>query len=337
MINYFELKKWYEENKEKINDSIIKNIFNSEEGIIIEIYKKGIENRFLYIIPGKIIFLYNIKEREETNKFLLRLRKDFNGKKIKFKLNEEDKIIIIETDEKRIYFELFPNGLIIITDLNNKILYANQYKDFGIRKIYKGEEYKKPPKNLFIYNNFDDFYQKIKNSNKKDIVRTLSIDFSLGGKYSEYILNKLNIKKDKKPGEISEEEARKIYEIYREIVELNLIIDNEGNIIKDMNSYFIKLYNSIIENKKIRELNERKEKIKRIMEEQKKHLEEINNEINKMEKIAQFLTIYSWIFSNYDIEEIRKKFGELNININISKENEYLIINIDDKVLENIT
>jgi len=32
MINYFELKKWYNENAEKINNSIVKNIYNIEDG-----------------------------------------------------------------------------------------------------------------------------------------------------------------------------------------------------------------------------------------------------------------------------------------------------------------
>ncbi|BFI73351.1 hypothetical protein YN1_3380 [Nanoarchaeota archaeon] len=336
MINYFELKRWYNENKEKINESIVKNIYKTSEGIIIEIYKQGVENKFLYIIPGKIIFLYNVKEREETNNFILKLRKDFNGKRINIKIDNEDKIIIIENNEKRMYIELFPNGLIVITDFNNKILYANKYKDFGVRKIYKNEEYKKPPKNLFIYNNFEEFYEKLRNSNKKDIVRALSIDFSLGGKYSEYILYKLNIDKNKKPGEISEDECKRIFEIYKKIIDSDLIIDENYNEVKDINSYFIKTYFSEKENKKIKELNEKKEKILRIIEEQKKHLEDINKDIEKLEKIAQFLTIYSWIFSNYNIEDIKKKFGEINIDINIYKDNEYLIIYINDEDLKNI-
>jgi predicted ribosome quality control (RQC) complex YloA/Tae2 family protein len=335
MINYFELKKWYNENAEKINNSIVKNIYNIEDGVVFELYKPGLENRFLYIIPGKIIFLYNVKEREETNNFTLKLRKDFNETKINIEIDNDDKIIIIKNNEKKIYVELFPNGLLIITDYNDIILYANQYKNFGVRKIFRNEKYTKPPGSVNIINNINEFFEKINNTNKKDVVRFLAIDLSLGGKYAEYILKKLNIDKNKSPKELNKEEIEKMYSIYNDIINLKVIIDENGNIIEDINKYFINLYLNSRENKRIKKLNEEKEKIKRIIEEQKKYLEDINKEINKLEKIGEFLNIYSWIFKDYDINNIIEKFREININIDIKKDNKYLIINIDDKYLEN--
>jgi Predicted RNA-binding protein homologous to eukaryotic snRNP len=335
MINYFELKKWYNDNAEKINNSIVKNIYNIEEGVVFELYKPGLENRFLYIIPGKIIFLYNVKEREEINNFTLKLRKDFNETKINIEIDNSDKIIIIKNNEKKLYIELFPNGLLIVTDYNDIILYANQYKNFGVRKIFRNEKYTKPPGSVNIINNINEFFEKVNNTNKKDVVRFLAVDLSLGGKYSEYILKKANIDKNKNPKELNKEEIEKIYNIYNEIVNLKIIIDENGNIIEDINKYFINLYLNSRENKRIKKLNEEKEKIKRIIEEQKKYLEEINKEIDRLEKIGEFLNIYSWIFKDYDINNIIKNFREINININIKKDNKYLIINIDDKYLEN--
>ena len=335
MINYFELKRWYNENAEKINNSIVKNIYNIEDGVVFELYKPGLENRFLYIIPGKIIFLYNVKEREETNNFILKLRKDFNETKINIEIDNNDKIIIIKNNEKKIYVELFPNGLLIITDYNDIILYANQYKNFGVRKIFRNEKYTKPPGSINIINNINEFFEKINNTNKKDVVRFLAIDLSLGGKYAEYILKKLDIDKSKSPKELNKEEIEKIYSIYNDIINLKVIVDENGNIIEDINKYFINLYLNSRENKRIKKLNEEKEKIKRIIEEQKKYLEDINKEINKLEKIGEFLNIYSWIFKDYDINNIIEKFREININIDIKKDNKYLIINIDDKYLEN--
>ncbi|MCG2883071.1 MAG: NFACT family protein [Candidatus Nanopusillus sp.] len=335
MINYFELKKWYNENAEKINNSIVKNIYNIEDGVVFELYKPGLENKFLYVIPGKIIFLYNVKEREEANNFILKLRKDFNETRINIEIDNNDKIIIIKNNEKKMYVELFPNGLLIITDYNDTILYANQYKNFGVRKIFRNEKYTKPPGSVNIINNINEFFEKINNTNKKDVVRFLAIDLSLGGKYAEYILKKLNIDKSKSPKELNKEEIEKIYSIYNDIINLKVIVDENGNIIEDINKYFINLYLNSRENKRIKKLNEEKEKIKRIIEEQKKYLEDINKEINKLEKIGEFLNIYSWIFKDYDINNIIEKFREININIDIKKDNKYLIINIDDKYLEN--
>ena len=335
MINYFELKRWYKDNAEKINNSIVKNIYNIEDGIVFELYKPGLENRFLYIIPGKIIFLYNVKEREEINNFILKLRKDFNETKINIEIDNNDKIVIIKNNEKILYVELFPNGLLIVTDYNDIILYANHYKNFGVRKIFRNEKYIKPPGSVNIINNINEFFEKVNNTNKKDVVRFLAVDLSLGGKYSEYIIKKANIEKNKSPKELNKEEIEKIYNIYNDIINLKILIDENGNIIEDINKYFINIYLNSRENKRIRKLNEEKEKIKRIIGEQKKYLEEINEEIDKLEKIGEFLNIYSWIFKDYNENSIIKNFREININIDIKRDNKYLIVNIDDKYLEN--
>jgi len=333
MINYFELKRWYNDNAKKINNSIVKNIYNIEDGVVFELYKPGLENRFLYIIPGKIIFLYNVKEREEINNFTLKLRKDFNETKINIEIDSSDKIIIIENNEKRLYVELFPNGLLIVTDYNDIILYANHYKNFGVRKIFRNEKYIKPPGSVNIINNINEFFEKVNNTNKKDVVRFLAVDLSLGGKYSEYIIKKSNIEKNKSPKELNKEEIEKIYNIYNEIVNLNILIDENGNIVEDINKYLIYIYLNSRENKIIRKLNEKKEKIKRIIEEQKRYLEEISKEIDKLEKIGEFLNIYSWIFKDYNENSIIKNFREININIYIKRDNKYLIVNIDNKYL----
>ncbi|MFZ8801190.1 MAG: hypothetical protein ACO2ON_03385 [Candidatus Nanopusillus sp.] len=335
MINYFELERWYSDNAEKINNSIVKNIYNIEDGVVFELYKPGLETKFLYIIPGKIVFLYNIKEREEINKFTLKLRKDFNETKINIEIDNNDKIIIIKNNEKKLYIELFPNGLLVVTDYNDIILYANQYKNFGIRKIFRNEKYVKPPGSVKIINNINEFFEKVNNTNKKDVVRFLAIDLSLGGKYSEYIIKKANVEKNKSPKELNKEEIERIYGIYNDIVNLKIIIDENGNIIENINKYFTNLYLNRRENKRIKKLNEEKEKIKRIIEEQKKYLGEINNEIYKLEKIGEFLNVYSWVFKDYDVNNIIKNFREINIDIDIKKDNRYLIINIDDKYLEN--
>ncbi|BBL45188.1 hypothetical protein MJ1_0007 [Nanobdella aerobiophila] len=333
MVNYFEILAWYNSYKDKINGSVIKNIYNKEDGIIFEIYKPGLDKRYLYIIPGNIIFLYNIKDRDEINNFILRLKKDFQNKRINIYI-EDDKIIRIE-DEKKIYIELIPNGLIIITDKEDKILYSNKYKDFVYRKIYKNEIYKKPKKNFEVFYDIDSFYNKVKNSDKKDIARSIAMDLSLGKKYSEYIIKKLNIDKDIKPADLPDDKIKEIYDIYKDIRDGNLIIDDDFNIVNDINDYFIKIYNSSNENKKIKTLNDQKNKILNIINEQKKYLEELNKEIEYLEKVGEFLNTYAWIFNNYDIDNIINKFGELNINVDIYMDNIYLILNIKNDHYEN--
>jgi len=177
-ITYIDLIKWFNENGEKINNSIIRDIFYVGDAYVFEIYKKDLDKKYLYVVPEKIIFLSNSKLEKIKNRFVERLKKDFLNKKLNIFL-EDDKIIRFEIEEKRIYVELLPKGVMVVTDNNNKILYANKYKNFGYRNIFPGETYKKPLKNFSLPREFDEFLKAIEKSDKIDIVRCLAIDFGL--------------------------------------------------------------------------------------------------------------------------------------------------------------
>lgn len=327
MINYIDLSKWYNKYHDKIDNSIVRKVYRTYDGYIFELYKKGLEKKYLYLIPGKYIFLGNEKITINRDNFTLRLKKDFMKKRIKIYLEKNDKVIKIE-DDIIINLELFPNGLIVITDRENKILYANKYKDFGIRKISKNEIYKRPPTDFKIFDSFNEFYERIINSNKRDIVRCLAIDIGLGGKYSEYILNSLNIDKNKSPKEMNKKEIEEIYKKYLEIINSEKCYYDKWY--DDPNDCFFELFKEEIEKKE----REEEEKIKRIIEERKKQIEILNKEKENLEKIAEFLTKYNWIFRDYDIERIKKEFKDLGIDINIKRDGYKLIIEIDNKYLE---
>lgn len=328
MINYIELLKWYNKYRNFFENFIIRNIFGLDDGIIIEFFSKGLNFKYLYIIPGKIIFLSNEKKESILNNFVLKLRKDFKNKNSKLYIDNEYKIVIIESEDKFIYSELISNGLIIVTDKRNIILYANKYKNFGSREIKKNIEYKKPLIKDKIFIDFDDFKNTIINSNKKDIVRILAVDIQLGKKYAEYILNQLKIDKNRK--DLNNNEILLIFNKYKEILNSDYIIDDNFNIINDINNYFEKLYFNDYKYYKIKRLEEEKNKILNIIKSQEESLKEIEDKINNINKIAEFLTTYSWIFNNYDIEKIKDQFKSLNIDVDIKKDGYKIILEIKE-------
>jgi len=149
-LNIYELLKWLEENKEKINNAKIKTIHRTyKKGIIIELFKPSLEKKYLYLIPGEVIFLSNTKLKIKTDSFVMKLRKDFSGKNIIINILDFERIVIIEVSnsDKKIIVELFPPGNIIVLD-NNIIEYAQTYKDYGVRKVFKGLEYQVTLMNL---------------------------------------------------------------------------------------------------------------------------------------------------------------------------------------------
>jgi len=326
MITYLDLIKWFNENGEKINNSIIRDIFSIGDAYVFEIYKKDLDKKYLYIVPEKIIFLSNNKLEKTKNKFVERLKKDFLNKKMSIFL-EDDKIVRLEIGEKKIYAELLPQGVIVVTDNSNKILYANRYKNFGYRNISPGEIYRKPLKNFSLPREFGDFLKVIEKSDKRDIVRCLAIDFGLSKKYAEYILEKVKIDKNKPIKELSNEEIRKIYEEYLSILERKEVL-YEDKWYDKINDLFEEIYfRELIEEKK-RKIDKKKEELTKIIKNQEETLKKMKEEYEKMLKLANIIRENYWIFEGYDITKIKELINSLNLQIEVEKKDYKIIVDL---------
>jgi len=334
MITYIDLVKWFNENGEKINKSTIRDIFFVGNAYIFEIYKKDLDKKYLYIVPEKIIFLSNNKLEKIKNRFAERLKKDFLNKKLNVFL-EDDKIIRFEIEEKRIYIELLPKGLIVITDRNNKILYANKYKNFGYRNIAIGETYKKPLKNFSLPKEFEEFAKIVKNSDKRDIVRCLAIDFGLSKKYAEYILNESKIDKNKPISELSDDEIRKIYEMYLSILERKEVL-YENNWYDKINDLFEEIYFKEILEEKRKKVESKKEELIKIIKDQEETLEKMKKEYEELLKLAKIIKENYWIFEGYDIEKIKELINNLNLQIEVKKDDHKIIVKLKNNNREKI-
>lgn len=324
MITYIDLLKWFEENGEKINNSIVRDVFSLKDGLVLELYKKELEKKYLYIIPGKIVFLSDKKLEKVKNKFSDRLKKDLINYKIQIFL-EDDKILRIESEKNKIYSELIPNGLIVVTDKNDIILYATSYKDFGFRKIIPNEKYIKPPKNFILPKDIFEFKEVLEKSNKKDIVRFLAIDLGLSGKYAEYIITKANVEKSKSLKEINENEIKKIFDIYIDLInKKEILYDNCWH--SEINSIFENIYfKEEIENKK-KNIEKKKEELKKIIENQKAKLSDLEKEIKILNEIANLIKENYWIFQNYDIKEIESFLKSKNFEFSIENKDGKIVI-----------
>lgn len=325
MITYIELLKWYNENKNILENFLIKNVYKIDKGVCFQIYSKNSEYKYLYIIPGKIIFLSNEKFDFDISPFILKLRKIVKNKRGRIEIDKEYKIVNLFLDDIIIYFELIPNGVIVITK-DNKILFANEYKSYGYRKIEKGSDYLKPPKKDIIVKDFDKFKEIIEKSEKKGIVRKLAIDIGIGGKYSEYLLKISNI--DKNKDSLSYEELDTLYKNYLKLLESNFILDDNLNYRYKINEYFIELFKKEFD--PLKDLKEKKEKIINVINNLENEKNKIISKIEELNKKAEFLYTYSWIFSDYDINRIKKEFENIGIKLNIYSENNKIVIETED-------
>ena len=202
--------------KTEIEDSKIVKVFSNGRDIMIELFKSGKGKMLLKIIPGEAMFLTKDKDNTDIpNPFAMYLRKKLKqGRLISIKQINFDRIVEIRIDKLRLIIELFSKGNIILVDDEDKILHCLETQEWHDRSVKKNEAYKLPPTkaNLFLLES-EEFKSMVEMSDKENIVKTLAVDFGLGGRYAEEACFRAEIDKRKKEG-------IDIYKLYKQIMNL---------------------------------------------------------------------------------------------------------------------
>ena len=270
-------------------------------------------------------------ENTEPKSFIMYLRKNLktsfikkieqipNERIIKFELSK-----IKEGVEKTfiLFIEIFSGGNIILCDENLKILNLLNRKNFKDRTLKVYENYTLPPQKKISYLNLNIENFK-KNLNDEIIIKTLSNDLGMGGKFSNEILFRCKIKDKTISNTLNSLEIKKIINIIKNILNEKINphfseddffpieflskknlkkINTFNNLLK---TYFLK-YEIKKSQKELdfdKEIKSLKNRIKKL-EEQK---EEINFKYEEQNKLGNL------IYENYElIENIlkNKKYNE---------------------------
>lgn len=174
--------------------------------------------------------------------FCASLRRKITNARIQ-KIYQEsfERIIIIDlttkNGESKLIFEMFSNGNVILIDNKNIILSVAKKEVWGTRTLKVGEEYKYPPKQINPFSlSKEEIHQILFNSDKESLVKSMAMDLSLGGIYSEEILYNTNIDKNIEPKNITKIQTNQIFD------ELNNFANqNISARIYDDKSYPVKL------------------------------------------------------------------------------------------------
>lgn len=294
--------------------------YYSNEKIIFKIYVKTKGNFFLIISPGEYLYLNNEKDFiSEKHFFSDYLRKYLKNSFVKKVQNvEKERILILELSkiknniEKtyKLIIEVFKPGNIILVNEEDTILNSLYKKRFKDREILVNQKYEFPPLNKIELNK-----ELIKDKESK-LVKFLAKEFNLGGRYSEELIIRLKLDKNKLVKNLNDKEIEKIKIELKNIYDYDLdprIIKNEKNeIIKFLPFYFFSLqkYNQ--------------EKLNSFSEAVKLYFNQFNRVKNKKE------------------EEINKKIKSLNKRLDILYKQKDNIIkeyekynNIGNKIYEN--
>jgi predicted ribosome quality control (RQC) complex YloA/Tae2 family protein len=318
----------------------IETFYLDEDVFYMKVFIKGKGNLFLTNKISKFIYLSEKKQTESSQipkSFALFLRKHLKNSYItKLEQIKNERILIISIDKKnkenediikyKLIIELFSNGNIILTDENFNIINLLNRKIFKDRSLKNKEKYQFPPQKeisfLEIEKNEEKkkLIEKLKKS-ELSLVKFLAIEFGIGGKYSEEIVFRAKIDKNKISNSLNEEEIENLIETIinfnKEDLSPRNIVNKEDKILDFIPKKFLSINEKQKENNSFNDsvfnyfknyLEENKNKNYQLNE---KEIEKKINIIKKQEKLKEHIlveyerlnNIGNKIYENYSLIE----------------------------------
>ena len=340
-MSYLDLLSWIRNSGEELKGSTINNIYYKDGLLWMKLKKRGAGTVVLIAEPGRRVHLTESPPEapERLHPFAGGLRKYIKGSRvIDVRTVGYDRVLNLELgrgDERyKLIVELVPRGVALLTDKDDVILYANEYKEMRDRVIKRKEKYVPPPSpNFDPFNDLENLDERIKKG--KDVVRGLIIGQKLPADFAEEVLFRAGIEKSKKPKDLTPEELdrikQKIKEVFNESMEGTFylaykerpfafmpfeptLLEAEGyKIEKDQPDKVLDKYFSTLEVEETEEsveemISREKERIMKSIEEQRKLAEQYK------QLSEEYAALATEIASNlYEYEEMLKKEGVIKI------------------------
>ncbi len=219
-----------------ISGGKIQKIYHEGKDLHISIFVKGRGTNMLVTGDGKFFTTsHSIKHKERPTGFCMFLRKRLSGQWIEkvYQVGFE-RIIVIETQDYKIHFELFRNGNTIITDRQDKIVSVMSVQVWKDRVLKAHEIYKMPQGSHDLKAIDKESFMDIAYSSEKNIVSFLARDMSLGGNYAEMVIDEAGLEPKT---EISSIDKDRVGEIYERAIGL-LVRDRAPHIILKEDKYY---------------------------------------------------------------------------------------------------
>lgn len=317
----------------------VDKIYQQENELIISLHKQG---KILLKITPEACFITKYKfEQEKPPSFCMYLRKYLNQARITEIVQRGfERIIEIRLKKEAEYVliaEIFSKGNIILCQSNLTIMLPLHEQKWKDRTIKPRTTYLYPPR--IKYDPLTATKEDLEKLGKENLVKTLAIDFSLGGSYAEEVCLRASIDKNKKI--LTTEETKKIIRELKHVKEEELKpnkVDNEIypfelKIYEGQEKKFYKTLSEALDEYykeeaiEDRTFQKRTIKVQKLIEKQKQHLEELKRTAEE-EKLKADLIYknYPYVKEVIDVikeardkkiswEEITKKLKTKNIEV----------------------
>lgn len=263
-------------------DSRLDNIYQpNKKELFLKFYVKNKGNMFLVITPSMLYLTETMPETpEKILNLCMILRKKMRNSRLESikQVGFERMLELSFSNGFTLIAELFSKGNIILVDKDRKIIALAEVQKWSQRTLRPGLIYKAPKPRPNILDLDDKSLKKLlTDSNKHNLVKALAIDFGLGGVYAEKLCSLAELDKNKKPGLIDDKDTEKLHKAVGKLKQSKPDIDTPEYTIKKEPS------------KHDKEI----EKLKSIISEQERFIEETDKEIAENTKKAEF------IYQNY--------------------------------------
>jgi predicted ribosome quality control (RQC) complex YloA/Tae2 family protein len=207
--------------KQAILDSRVNNIYQpNNKTLILKLHKPDKPSPILILEAGKRIHLtsYTPEKPPTPPAFSMALRKYLrNSWLTNIEQHEFERVILLhfktKTGKLRLILELFGEGNIILTNEENKILQALNYKRMRDRNILRGETFHHAPpsgKNPQKISR-EEMQEALRNFGDVEVVRALTRLLSIGGIYAEEVLLRTGINKKTHSNALEDSQIEAIY------------------------------------------------------------------------------------------------------------------------------
>ena len=136
---------------EKLRGARIANLYAVQGGFLFRLKSPGADAR-LIAIPGERVHLtsYDVSEKGFPPPLVMALRKHLRGGRIvDVAQHGFDRILVLRiasgSEEYKVFIEVLPRGVLVLTDADGNILQASEYREMRDRVVKRGRSYTPPP------------------------------------------------------------------------------------------------------------------------------------------------------------------------------------------------
>lgn len=309
-------------------DSKVDKIYHPEKKeLVINFYVTSKGKYMLRLVVPNYMYITDYKQEypEIPSSFCIFLRKNLENTRLK-EINQLSFERIVEfvfeskKERFRLIFELFSKGNIVFCKEDYKIIRPLEVQIWSRRAVKPGQIYDYPKREHDLIDVDKEELREIIEKSKKNIVKTLAMDFGLGGTYAEELCLQAGLDKNKK-----EIEAKELTSLFKAITSLSkkknkpIIVYDYGKVV-DITPFDLKFYDefkkksvknynealdSVLTKRLVKEQTDEKmskhekkiEKLNKIIEKQDERVKKLKKDVKDSNKSAEL------IYSNYKLIE----------------------------------